>query len=118
MADAAADRTSRRTQLAGRRPGERRSTALGRHAAGRVFLKEFVPEGVQWAHIDIAGPAFNTGGAWGYNPKGGTGVPVRTILAVLGTSPPTDDRVPPVTNATDSRTAPAGGRPVSKLLGR
>jgi leucyl aminopeptidase len=48
-----------------------------------VFLKEFVPEGVQWAHIDIAGPAFNTGGAWGYNPKGGTGVPVRTILAVL-----------------------------------
>ena len=48
-----------------------------------VFLKEFVPAGVQWAHIDIAGPAFNTGGAWGYNPKGGTGVPVRTILAVL-----------------------------------
>ena len=48
-----------------------------------VFLKEFVPADVQWAHIDIAGPAFNTGGPWGYNPKGGTGVPVRTILAVL-----------------------------------
>ncbi len=34
-------------------------------------------------HIDIAGPAFNTGGPWGYTTKGGTGVPVRTIAAVL-----------------------------------
>jgi leucyl aminopeptidase len=54
----------------------------GMLAAG-LFLKEFVPEGVQWAHIDIAGPAFNTGGPWGYTPKGGTGVPVRTIARVL-----------------------------------
>ncbi|WP_055476596.1 leucyl aminopeptidase [Gordonia sp. HS-NH1] len=54
----------------------------GMLAAG-IFLKEFVPEDVQWAHIDIAGPAFNTGGAWGYTTKGGTGVPVRTIAAVL-----------------------------------
>ncbi|MFW0787438.1 leucyl aminopeptidase [Gordonia sp. CPCC 206044] len=51
--------------------------------AAAVFLKEFVASGVQWAHIDIAGPAFNTGGPWGYTPKGGTGVPVRTIAAVL-----------------------------------
>ncbi len=51
-------------------------------AAG-LFLKEFVPDGVQWAHIDIAGPAFNTSGPWGYTPKGGTGVPVRTITKVL-----------------------------------
>ncbi|MDF0529923.1 leucyl aminopeptidase [Tsukamurella sp. 8F] len=48
-----------------------------------VYLREFVSDGVQWAHIDVAGPAFNTGGAWGYTPKGGTGVPVRTMLAVL-----------------------------------
>jgi leucyl aminopeptidase len=48
-----------------------------------VFLREFVADGVQWAHIDIAGPAFNTGGPWGYTGKGGTGVPVRTIFAVL-----------------------------------
>ncbi|MGV9826160.1 leucyl aminopeptidase [Gordonia sp. NPDC003429] len=48
-----------------------------------LFLKDFVPEGVQWAHIDIAGPAFNTSGPWGYTPKGGTGVPVRTIARVL-----------------------------------
>ena len=48
-----------------------------------VFLREFVAEGVQWAHIDIAGPAYNTSGPWGYTPKGGTGVPVRTLFAVL-----------------------------------
>jgi leucyl aminopeptidase len=48
-----------------------------------LFLKEFVPSSVGWAHIDIAGPAFNTGGPWGYTPKGGTGVPVRTIARVL-----------------------------------
>lgn len=48
-----------------------------------IFLKEFVPAGLDWVHIDIAGPAFNTGGPWGYTPKGGTGVPVRTIARVL-----------------------------------
>jgi leucyl aminopeptidase len=47
------------------------------------FLAEFVPDGLPWAHIDVAGPAFNTGGAWGYTPKGGTGVPVRTLLATI-----------------------------------
>lgn len=48
-----------------------------------LFLKEFVPENVQWAHVDIAGPAYNTGGPFGYIGKGGTGVPVRTLIAVL-----------------------------------
>ena len=48
-----------------------------------VFLREFVADGVQWVHIDIAGPAYNTGGPWGYTPKGGTGVPVRTLFAAL-----------------------------------
>jgi leucyl aminopeptidase len=48
-----------------------------------TFLREFVPEGLQWAHIDIAGPAFHTGGPYGYTVKGGTGVPVRTLFAVL-----------------------------------
>jgi leucyl aminopeptidase len=48
-----------------------------------LFLREFVAEGVPWAHIDIAGPAFNTGGPHGYTPKGGTGLPVRTLAAVL-----------------------------------
>ena len=26
---------------------------------------------------------YNTGAAWGYTPKGGTGVPVRTLLATI-----------------------------------
>ncbi|MEU4313870.1 leucyl aminopeptidase [Nocardia sp. NPDC024068] len=48
-----------------------------------TYLREFVADGVQWAHIDIAGPAYNTGGPFGYIGKGGTGVPVRTLIAVL-----------------------------------
>lgn len=48
-----------------------------------VFLREFVAEGVNWAHLDVAGPAFNTGSPWGYSPKGSTGVPTRTMFAVL-----------------------------------
>ncbi|PAY24383.1 leucyl aminopeptidase [Dietzia natronolimnaea] len=48
-----------------------------------LFLSEFVAEGVEWVHIDVAGPAYNDGGAEGYLPKGGTGVPVRTMLAAL-----------------------------------
>ncbi|MGZ4525355.1 MAG: leucyl aminopeptidase [Mycobacterium sp.] len=48
-----------------------------------VFLREFVADGVAWAHIDVAGPAYNTGSPWGYSPKGGTGVPTRTMFAVL-----------------------------------
>ena len=48
-----------------------------------TYLREFVADGVQWAHIDIAAPAYNSGGPWGYTPKGGTGVPTRTMFAVL-----------------------------------
>ena len=54
----------------------------GMLAAG-LYLKEFVADGVEWAHIDVAGPAYNTGGPFGYTGKGGTGVPVRTMLSVL-----------------------------------
>jgi len=45
-----------------------------------LFLQEFVPDGVRWAHLDIAGPAFNTGEPHGYTPKGGTGAAVRTLV--------------------------------------
>ena len=48
-----------------------------------LFLKEFVTEGVQWAHLDIAGPAYNSGEAYGYTPHGGTGAAVRTFVQVL-----------------------------------
>jgi leucyl aminopeptidase len=51
--------------------------------AAAQFLSEFVAEGVRWVHIDVAGPAYNTGEPWGYTPKGATGTPVRTLLAVL-----------------------------------
>lgn len=47
-----------------------------------LFLKEFVAH-TPWAHLDIAGPAFNEGPAYGYTPSGGTGVMVRTALDFL-----------------------------------
>jgi leucyl aminopeptidase len=60
-------------------PGERFGGML---VAGR-FLGEFVPEGLPWVHLDIAGPAFNNGSARDYTPKGGTGAGVRTIIAAV-----------------------------------
>ena len=47
-----------------------------------VFLMEFVPDGVRWAHIDIAGPSFHKGEPYGYTPKGGTGAAVRTLVQI------------------------------------
>jgi leucyl aminopeptidase len=54
----------------------------GMLVAGR-FLAEFVPADLPWVHLDIAGPAFNQGGARDYTPKGGTGAGVRTIIAAV-----------------------------------
>jgi leucyl aminopeptidase len=47
-----------------------------------LFLREFVPDGVRWAHLDIAGPAFHEGEPYGYTPKGGTGAAVRCLVQV------------------------------------
>ncbi|NMO53050.1 leucyl aminopeptidase [Actinoplanes sp. TBRC 11911] len=55
----------------------------GHMLQGGVFLREFVADGVEWAHIDIAGPSFHSGEATGYWTKGGTGVPVRTFLTAI-----------------------------------
>ena len=44
-----------------------------------LFLREFVPEGARWAHLDIAGPSFHEGEPYGYIAKGGTGAGVRTL---------------------------------------
>ncbi|MFS0884807.1 leucyl aminopeptidase [Aeromicrobium sp. 179-A 4D2 NHS] len=44
-----------------------------------AFLREFVAER-SWAHLDIAGPAFNDAGAFDYTPVGGTGAGVRTLV--------------------------------------
>jgi len=49
-------------------------------AAG--FLREFVGD-TRWAHLDIAGPAFNDGEPYGYTPKGGTGASVRTLVRLV-----------------------------------
>jgi leucyl aminopeptidase len=48
-----------------------------------LFLQEFVADGVKWSHLDIAGPAFNTGAAYGYTHTGGTGAAVRTFVQLL-----------------------------------
>jgi len=56
---------------------------FGGMLVGGIFLREFVVDGVPWAHLDIAGPAFNTGAPHGYTGKGGTGLPVRTLAALL-----------------------------------
>ncbi|RIV38482.1 leucyl aminopeptidase [Micromonospora radicis] len=55
----------------------------GHMLQGGVFLREFVTDEVAWAHIDIAGPAYHSGEATGYWTKGGTGVPVRTLLHLI-----------------------------------
>jgi leucyl aminopeptidase len=51
-----------------------------------LFLKEFVGDGIPWAHVDIAGPAFNDKGPKGHHPKGGTGFGVGTLLALVESS--------------------------------
>ncbi|WP_018353485.1 leucyl aminopeptidase [Longispora albida] len=55
----------------------------GHMLQGGIFLSEFVSEGVQFAHIDIAGPSYHSGEAYGYVTKGSTGVPVRTLLETI-----------------------------------
>ncbi|GAA3746256.1 leucyl aminopeptidase [Leifsonia bigeumensis] len=62
------------------------STAAGMLVAG-VFLQEFVGKAqdgsrIPWAHLDIAGPANNDGGGFGYTGKGPTAVTVRTLIAL------------------------------------
>ena len=47
-----------------------------------LFLHEFVGDDIPWAHLDIAGVAW-TDTARGYHTKGGTGVPVRTLVTWL-----------------------------------
>jgi leucyl aminopeptidase len=55
----------------------------GSMLVGGHFLAEFVPDGLPWVHLDIAGPAWNDGSPHGYTPKGGTGACARTLIAML-----------------------------------
>ena len=44
-----------------------------------AFLREFTA-GLPWAHLDIAGPAFTSGGPVGHVTSGGTGFAVTTLV--------------------------------------
>jgi len=59
---------------------------IGNRAGGMLvggqFLAEFIPKGTSWAHLDIAGPANNDGAPYSVNPKGATGVMIRSLVAV------------------------------------
>ena len=56
-------------------------TGVGSTIVGGLYLSNFVPESQEWAHIDMAGPAFAES-ARGANPAGGTGFGVRTLIEV------------------------------------
>jgi len=44
-----------------------------------AFLEAFTAD-VPWAHLDIAGPSYNTGGPWGQMPSGATGFATCTLV--------------------------------------
>ena len=59
------------------------SDRWGSMLVGGHFLADFVPDGLPWVHLDIAGPSWNSGSPHGYTPKGATGAGVRTLIATL-----------------------------------
>lgn len=71
--------------LANAKIGATGGTLLAGH-----FLREFIgqkPDGtsLEWAHLDIAGPADNEGSAYGFTPSGPTGAIVRTVIGMFET---------------------------------
>ena len=58
------------------------SDRFGGMLTAGIFLQEFVGQ-TPWAHLDVAGPAYNERAAHGYTPVGGTGVGVRTLLTLI-----------------------------------
>jgi len=74
--------------IANAKPGN----PLGGMLLAGLFLKEFVGPrdpadsasgSIPWAHLDMAGPASNSSGAFGYTPKGATGALTRTLISLL-----------------------------------
>jgi len=57
-------------------------TRYGGAITAALLLREFVPPNTPWAHLDIAGPAFQEKDA-PLTPYGGTGCGVRLILELL-----------------------------------
>lgn len=74
--------------IANIKPG---NTAGGMMIAA-AFLREFVgttgdgdeKRTIPWAHLDIAGPANNSGNGWGFTAKGPTGVAIRALIELAG----------------------------------
>src|SRR4029450_11933192 len=52
---------------------------LARALTAGLFLREFVPENVAWAHLDIAGPMFKDK-EWKYYEPGALGFGVKTLV--------------------------------------
>lgn len=55
---------------------------MGGMMVAGLFLKEFISPELPWLHLDIAGPAYNEGEPFGYTPVGGTGVALRSLVAL------------------------------------
>jgi leucyl aminopeptidase len=55
---------------------------MGGMMVAGLFLKEFIAPELPWLHLDIAGPAYNEGEPYGYTPVGGTGVALRSLVAL------------------------------------
>ena len=55
---------------------------MGGMMVAGLFLKEFISPDLPWLHLDIAGPAYNEGEPYGYTPVGGTGVALRSLVAL------------------------------------
>jgi leucyl aminopeptidase len=55
------------------------SSPNGGAITAALFLREFVPDGLRWAHLDIAGTCM-TDKAWRYFQPGATGSTVRTLV--------------------------------------
>ncbi|RZT26900.1 leucyl aminopeptidase [Kribbella sp. VKM Ac-2569] len=54
--------------------------------AAAAFLGDFVADGIDWVHLDVAGPSFNDSGPSGYTPTGGTGYAVRTLVELAASA--------------------------------
>lgn len=62
-----------------------RSCGKGRYggaSTAAAFLQQFIDEGVDWAHVDIAGPS-NYSAAKSYFPQGATGFGVQLLYTYL-----------------------------------
>ena len=55
---------------------------MGGMLVAGLFLKEFIQDDLPWLHLDIAGPAYNESKAHGYTPVGGTGIALRSLIAL------------------------------------